>query len=410
MRETLCIDHITDRVLRRHLEQAVTERACSFCARQGYEPFAVPMDNVAQEVYQVITWLYKEYEPNTYPYDDFDCDLDTSEVVADSADGAFEDSVSYEVQEALIKAIATPESWASRGLQSQFEYNWSQFERTVKHESRFVFVASQHRPNSNREAPGRLAQFLDGLLGYADKRAGMLVQLSGRTRLYRARMTDSPVELRRQALEEPSSELGPAPFDKADSGRMNAQGVSLFYGAFTLNTAVAEVALHSRYDNAIAGVFETHRPLTILDLTRKPSLPSPFDHAHRDRFMFVRFVDNFVSNITAPVILDGRERIDYVPTQVVTEYLRWAPMRPIDGIAFPSRADPDGKNVVLFFGPGHAFRTNPPTDAEREADKYSFGPPNPPVLTISQADISAHSVIRRVIVEKDRDVGRRPGA
>jgi hypothetical protein len=407
MSETVCLDHIVDPVLRAHVAHEMLETACSFCSRKGDEPFAVPMNCVADEVFKVVTWLYAEYDPYSYPYDDFAYNLETSEVVSDSSDGAFEDSVSYEVQEALVAAIATPESWASRGLQSQFQYDWSEFERTIRLESRFVYVANSYRPGSQREAPARLMHFLDGLLGYAEASADMVVSLPAKSRLYRARMTDKPEALRSRAMVEPSSELGSAPSNLAESGRMNAQGISLFYAAFDVSTAVAEVALHSRYDDAIAGMFQTVEALNVLDLTRKPSLPSAFDHAHRDRFMFVRFVEHFVANITAPVILDGRERIDYVPTQVVTEYLRWAPSTALDGIVFPSRANPDGKNIVLFFGAGHAFQTVPPTETEVQVARYSGGVDRSPALTISQADISRHSVRRHVTVE-NRDIPPRP--
>ncbi|MCE5292392.1 MAG: RES domain-containing protein [Nocardiaceae bacterium] len=58
-----------------------------------------------------------------------------------------------------------------------------------------------------------------------------------------------------------------------------------------------------------------------------------------------------VKELTLPIVLDGREHIDYVPTQVFTEFLRYAFPEPLDGMVFPS-AQSDGRNVVLFDGPG----------------------------------------------------------
>lgn len=62
------------------------------------------------------------------------------------------------------------------------------------------------------------------------------------------------------------------------------------------------------------------------------------------------FLDGFVKNITRPVIPDGRQHVEYTPTQVLTEYLRWASPHPFDGIALPS-AQAGEKTYVFFRGP-----------------------------------------------------------
>lgn len=52
-------------------------------------------------------------------------------------------------------------------------------------------------------------------------------------------------------------------------------------------------------------------------------------------------------DLAQPIVLDGREHIDYVPTQVITEYLRFHPVLDLDGIRFRS-AQNAGVNYVLF--------------------------------------------------------------
>jgi hypothetical protein len=104
--------------------------------------------------------------------------------------------------------------------------------------------------------------------------------------------------------------------------------------------------------------------------------------------------------IAAPIVLDGREAVDYTPTQVVAEWLRFVPETRIDGIAWPSRAtDGVGKNVLLFFGPGTDFRTDPPTPSELKRV-----PSEAPALTLSRDDITQHRVKRAVavsVIEED---------
>lgn len=52
------------------------------------------------------------------------------------------------------------------------------------------------------------------------------------------------------------------------------------------------------------------------------------------------FLQKFIHDITLPVELDGREHVDYVPTQVFTEYLRYAFLARVDGLTFPSVQGP----------------------------------------------------------------------
>jgi RES domain-containing protein len=403
MAETLCLDHVTDSALYKHAKQSATEQICSFCTRhpgRDRVPLAVPMDVVAQRVFEAAMTRYRSFDDASYfEGEAYESDIETAEVVYDIAAGAFDDSVSERVLDSITRAIATPQSWFEDDTRDQFAYSWERFAETVRHEARFVLIADP-RPGGENEPPARLARFLAGLLGYADKSTRMLHTLPTGTKLYRGRMTDNVAELRAEVEKEPAQKLGAAPPSRAAAGRMSGEGVPLFYGADNVHTAVAEIALHSPYDFALVGEFTTQRPVTILDFTRNPKVPSIFDLAHQDRRLFAEFIDDFVSAITQPVILDGRERVDYLPTQVVTEYLRWVPRRRIDGIAFPSRAKSRGKNVVLFTRLDDDVVTEPPTRDERRniALTRSIGGSIDPMLAISAQAITEHSVSRSVRV------------
>jgi RES domain len=67
------------------------------------------------------------------------------------------------------------------------------------------------------------------------------------------------------------------------------------------------------------------------------------------------FLFSFARDLSKPVILDGREHIEYVPTQVVTEYMRRLPDAAIDGILHAS-AQSAGTSCVIFCGPGRRLR------------------------------------------------------
>ncbi|MGV2900110.1 RES domain-containing protein [Microbacterium sp. AGC62] len=399
---TLCIRHVTDDVLRERLLPDVDGFECSFCGLvkpAAETPFAVSMDLLGEYVWEAASWMYSDpgyieyYDGEPWSTEGL---VENSEVMYDIAGDALEEVVVDDVLLALTNAINDREYWSYNDHDYRFSLSWTAFQETVKTQSRFVFIGTSARPGHEDEPPARLAKFLNALLTYVESE--LLVDVPRGTKLYRGRMVDELDNHRVAIAAEPSTRLGPAPSEKAEAGRLNSKGISLFYAADDVDTAVGEIALHSPYDVAIMGGFVTQRHLKVLDFTRSlTTLPSIFatDEESRNRWLFSRFAERFTKHITAPVLLDGRQLVDYAPTQVVAEYLRYVPETRIDGIAWPSHVGAgNGKNVALFIGPGPEFRTDPPTETEkRRASKE-------PALTLSRDDVTEHRVKRRVKVKR----------
>ena len=95
-----------------------------------------------------------------------------------------------------------------------------------------------------------------------------------------------------------------------------------------------------------------------------PSLFEP-DSAVLRRRAPLTFLHSFRAAVSAPIERDDRIHIDYVPTQVVSEYLRRVLVdrdgQSLDGLAWGSSQRPDGRNVVLWLdneqclGPGESL-------------------------------------------------------
>ena len=394
VQETICMSHIADASLSAMLRSEMTEGSCSYCARletEARDAFAVPMGAVATQVWEVMNWLHQECTPmdawNIPAYE-------TSWVVNHCTPDTFAPEVERDVRATLLKAMPFPEMWEPARAYYDYQLSWKTFTETVKYGSRFIFTSGlPTRPGAENEPPTTLARFLEGLLAYVQD--DMILTVPKGTKVYRGRMTEDVRQLREKVEANLAEELGPAPNGRAAAGRLNAQGVGLFYAADDLKTAVAEIALHSLHANALVGAFETQRPLIVLDFTRKPRNPSPHVEEERQRFLFARFMDDFLEFLTRPVILDGRERIDYTPTQIIAEYLRWVPDLHIDGIAWPSHLT-SGKNIAYFHGPGAAFQSDPPTLAEERR----YGGSNAPTFTLSKADLFERRVTRSVAVHR----------
>lgn len=138
----------------------------------------------------------------------------------------------------------------------------------------------------------------------------------------------------------------------------------MFYGAFDYATALSETfdpAIHAGQTLSV-GTFRPLRPLIVLDLADLPPIPSVFDPERQDRIHPLRFLHAFARDISQPIARDGREHVEYVPTQIVTEYFRrvfrFDDGRQLDGIIYSSARTVGHNAHVLFcenrqcIGPG----------------------------------------------------------
>ena len=73
-----------------------------------------------------------------------------------------------------------------------------------------------------------------------------------------------------------------------------------------------------------------------------------------------QFLAAFSDEISKPVAHDGSEHVEYVPTQVVSEYFSqvftYSVGKKVDGLVYPSAVVNGGKNLVVF--PRHGVDTS----------------------------------------------------
>mgnify|MGYP002606508380 FL=1 len=138
-----------------------------------------------------------------------------------------------------------------------------------------------------------------------------------------------------------------SPNASAGQCRMSPAGVSMFYGAFDKETAISE-SIKSADEKVLAiGEFKTIRELTVVDLTALPTDVSIW----MDKWEGIAFLKSFHKDITQPLLKEAKEAIEYVPSQIFTEYLRWMftdkQGRHVDGLVYKS-CKTKKANVVLF--------------------------------------------------------------
>jgi hypothetical protein len=134
---------------------------------------------------------------------------------------------------------------------------------------------------------------------------------------------------------------------------MSPAGISMLYTAMDEVTAVAETVDKSdvpvHYTVAQLRVEADVRILDLVKLPRSPGIFTP--ETTRESRAAIHFAHAFAGDLSKLIARDGMEHIEYVPTQVVTEYLRYrfrSAGHAIHGIRYRSSRVPEGNAVVLF--------------------------------------------------------------
>ena len=220
---------------------------------------------------------------------------------------------------------------------------WREFERSLKTQTRYF----------SQTAAAHLTALFDGIESMPTKGGRPIIidagPETGLTHFYRARVFQSDERLE-QAIQRPDREIGPPPPALAGSGRMNARGISVFYGATTPETALAEVRPPVG-SKVVVARFDLLRSMRLLDLRVLPDIEvtgSIFDPSLAPRQERAVLLRTLKSIITVPVMPDD-EGLEYIVTQAIADFLATQERPSIDGIVFPSVQVADqSTNVVLF--------------------------------------------------------------
>ena len=233
----------------------------------------------------------------------------------------------------------------------EFVFEWHTIERSLKSQSRFF----------NQGAEAFFSRLFTNLDGRVTRDNLPVVVAAGpgaaHTSYFRARVFHKSDELD-EAMIRPDLHIGPPPERFARAGRMNANGISMFYGASDKGVALAEVRppVGSR---ALVAEFELLRPLRLLDVAALQSVyveGSVFDPEYLEQLSLAKFMGRLSDRITMPVMPDD-EPTKYLITQMIADYLAKQPAPGLDGILFRSVQSPgEHRNVVLFH---HASRVEP---------------------------------------------------
>jgi len=256
----------------------------------------------------------------------------------------------------LLCHIIIQEYWVKKHPYNDWEDDkmmdeWQVFSEFVKHKYRYYLNSLDHDPLDRNSTVFKhnpnliLEKFAQFVFEHdLDKK------LPANTRVYRGR--------KERAGENHSTmnELGPPPPEKAKySNRMSPAGISMFYGGLEIELCLSELRQMESELIVKISVWDTTKELLLLNLTNLPNLPSDFDEEGRLYKREIIFLHRFAEEISKPIVKDGNEHIEYIPTQVLTDFFRTLHFRheghqPFHGIVYESSTN-SGECLVLFCGP-----------------------------------------------------------
>lgn len=353
---SVCSNCFGDDDIKAFIESNSDSRACDFCGRKSRTRLmASPLDQVVEFMFEAINREYgraiNALGWNSAEGGYLGSHWDSRELLEDVIGLDLPNDGDGRLLDILTDCFGD-EPWCENDPYALREDemligSWNDFSESIKHKRRYFFLEQSAEPTYGPPeslAPSELLQFIGSTVGEHE----LIRNLPTGSLIYRARQK-KPGELFNSPYD-----FGPPPVERATrSNRMSPAGIVMFYGSSERETAISEVDDDPRLGIAVA-TFRTTREAKVLDLTRLPRRLRFFeqqsDSSSVNRYA-LDFLHSFVSSLAAKVEPGEREHIDYVPTQVVTEWFRTSFRHAdgsLDGILYPSTQRPNGKSLVLF--------------------------------------------------------------
>jgi hypothetical protein len=208
---------------------------------------------------------------------------------------------------------------------------WTEFSAKVTYEEREDYWRTnldEPFEGVGELTPNALLRSIDETLGELD-----LVESQSLVDIWRCR----PIEAGWPAWR--SRDMGTPPSSVARANRMSPAGVGLFYGSESKTNAMQELRNYAGGVDLACAPFSTSSGLRVLNLTKLPPVPSPFDPRYGKWRREILCLRHFSKEVSKRLASSGA---GYAPTQVVANFFFNGPSRwGIEAISFASSLDPN---------------------------------------------------------------------
>lgn len=285
---------------------------CDYCKAESLP--VVDVDDVFRFIDRQLSFRYAPSEEEWNPLLD-DTDWHSSrEILGELDEPPFE---SEQVHEDFATAFRD-RSWSKRNVMEDWlvkslTRGWREFSHHVTYVSRHVFFDPSDETGMYHPDDIPIGQLLHRI-GRVFESAELVCAVPAGHEVIRARVDKNGRKYREEA------DFWAPPPEKTKHSRMSPRGIPMLYGASDIETALAEVRYCSEVHTASIARFVTTESFTCLDLARFPEHLSIFNPEVGHDLDNFGFADYFIREVSKRV--KDEDPLEYVPTQVVTEYVR----------------------------------------------------------------------------------------
>jgi RES domain-containing protein len=343
----ICADCVQDEFLSKVVNDNLEFGECNYC---NSETDVAPFDTIMERITQSIRNEYSDAQDIDLPWVEGEYlyeGEDINEIIAEF-DPGWPPSFRDDIEKSLVESywIHCPQGkWYTVDKARSLAYDWQRFKDQVMYKTRYLFLSEPNEEDLYVDEDSIPVNMILDVLGKLINKLNLICQLDPGTTFFRVRASKGDKSLTQ------FSDVGVAPRGKAGAGRMNPAGIPYLYLALDEETAVSETI--NRENTAFyLATFKLDKQIKVLDLAKIPPLPSKLNPNAYDRRCELQFIKSFQHDISMPIKKDGREHIEYVPTQIISEYMRHRFRdnndQPIDGVLYPSARNKSGCNLALF--------------------------------------------------------------
>lgn len=343
--KSFCANHFNNKDIQKYIRKNSYDGHCDYCSK---DKKVIDLDDFMEFYMEIVTQFYTD-AGNFMSYNGREGGylgeiLEPYELYEE-----FNPEADCELEQDIINSIDN-KAWACEhehyGTSDKdiLNYNWEYFKYIIKHKARYLFYNTKTFQDDYYKfyAHSILKQVSSGV-----KKLKLLTVLPANMAFYRCRQHERKIVIQdAKDITAPPTEIATYP------NRMSPAGISMFYGAIAEKTALLEVVdtedKEKTYVTSV--IFRNKESLNLIDFTKLPLL-NPFNSKQLKDYYLISFLQDFIRDLSKPIQHDNKIHIEYVPTQVLTEFFRY--IHPdhkirVDGIIYPSSKDFKGKAIVLF--------------------------------------------------------------
>lgn len=349
----ICAKHFDDQYLQEYIQKNGQKGKCSYCGDTA--SFVIRMEDFMEHVESKLRDRFSLVEEANLPlastyYEDGEEEIPGLNRTGDYAVPAsaeryenvnemlyayglvtLNDELNDDISACFDEGIWIKKNISEEDLDVELSYAWESFCKVVKHKRRYTYYNDEDFVGQEKWKEDILTEVMNLC------KEILVSSLPKGEIIYRGRINNTGKPF------DKFEELTAPPVDFAKENRMSPEGISMFYGAFDKDTPIKEIRNYNLKSTINLGKFETKKELFVVNLCKIPDKISFWMPQH---FSEYKFLKKFHSEITKPV--DKNPGIEYVPTQVFTEYIRFMNHQHLDGIIYRS-SQTNLRNIALFY-------------------------------------------------------------